>query len=119
MNAVHVVKRPYPPLVRRVLRSSVLAWLLVRVAYVFVLFAGTLALGLSAAYAIESALHPVWPSRVLLVVLAAALVQLDRRLAREHLLHANFGIAAAWFWGTSLVAAGLSDLALQALLLAV
>jgi hypothetical protein len=92
-------------------------WLLVRAGYVIVLMVGAQFLGLlPLEEAIQAALHPVWPSRLLLVVLTAVLVHLDRKLAHEHLLQANLGVPAVWFSATSLVAAGLSDLTVQALM---
>jgi len=116
MNRPHVVKLPYPPLLLRVLRSSMLVWLLARVTYMLVLVMGVETFGLmSPEEGIQSALHPVWLSRLLLVVLTAVLVHLDRGLVHEHLLQANFGVPAVWFPVASLVAAGLSDLTVQAL----
>jgi hypothetical protein len=104
----------------RVFRSSMLVWLAARVSYALVLVIGAQVFGLmSSDESTQAALHPVWPSRLLLMVLTAVLVHLDRRLAHEHLLQANFGVPTLWFPATSLVAAAVSDLTIQALLLAI
>ena len=111
------MKLPDPPYLLRILRSSTLVWLLTRVTYALVLIIGVLFFPLlSLEEGIQSALHPPWLLRLMLVVLTAGLVQLDRRRAHEHLLQANFGVPAVWFSATSLVAAGLADLTVQALL---
>ena len=97
-----------------------LVWLAARVSYALVLILGAQVFGLmSPGESTQAALHPVWPSRLLLMVLTAVLVHLDRRLAHEHLLQANLGVPTLWFTATSLVAAALSDLTMQALLLAI
>jgi hypothetical protein len=85
---------------------------------VLVLIVGATISGmLSLEQAMRYALHPMWPTRLLLVVLTAALVHLDRKWAHEHLLQANFGVPAFWFSATSLVVAGLADVIVQTLLL--
>lgn len=120
MSHARGVKLPHPPLLLRVFRSSMLVWLLARGSYALVLIFGAEVFGLmSSDESTQAALHPVWPSRLLLMVLTAVLVHLDRRLAHENLLQADFGVATVWFTATSLVAAGLSDLIVQALLLAI
>jgi hypothetical protein len=113
----HVVKPPHRPLLLRVIRSSVLIWLLARVMYALIMVIGVLIGGLlSLEAAIQFALHPLWPSRILLVLIAAVLVHLDRAFAHEHLLQANFGVSVGWFWATSFVTATLADLVVQTLL---
>jgi hypothetical protein len=100
-----------------VFRTGVLLWVSTRVAYALVVIVGAEIVGLmSPEEALRSALHPVWSSRLLLVALTAGLVHLDRKLAHERLLQANFGVSTAWFVATSLVAAGLSDIGVQALM---
>jgi FtsH-binding integral membrane protein len=109
---LHLPRLPAPALLLRVIRSSVVMWLLARAAMAGVLFLGVL----PSADALQSALHPTLTARILLVGFTALLVHLDRKLAHEHLLQANFGIPAASFVATSLLAAGLADLTVQALL---
>lgn len=107
---------PHPPLLLRVIRISVAFWLLVRVAYVVVILVSMLFFEvLSSGEGIEAALHPVWPSRVLLVALTAFLVWLHRRAGHEHLLQADFGVMSVWFSAASVLAAGAADLTVQAL----
>ena len=97
-----------------------LVWLLSRVIYAVVIIFGAEEFGLmSQEEGIQSALHPAWSSRLLLISLTAALVHLDRKLAHEHLLQANFGVSAVWFLVTSLVAASVSDLGVQLLMRAI
>jgi hypothetical protein len=92
-------------------------WLLVRVTYVVALLVGVEFFGLlSREEGVHSALYPVWHVRLLLLALTAIVVHLDRKRAHEHLLQANLGVPAVWFPATSLVAAGLSDLAVQTLM---
>ena len=108
---------PYPPLLVRVVRISIVVWLLVRVAYVLVLLVAVEFLGfLSSEQGLAAALAPVWPSRALLVMLTGFLVWLQRRSAHEHLLQADFGVRPAWFTAASLLAATAADVAVQALL---
>lgn len=117
MSLAHELKLPYPPLLLRVLRISVVVWVLVRITYVVVLLGGVLFFGfLSLQEGIDAALHPVWPSRVLLVVLTGFLVWRQRTIDHEHLLQGNFGVLPAWFSAASLLAAGAADLTVQALL---
>lgn len=116
MSLAHHLKLPYPPLLLRVLRISVVVWVLVRITYVVVLLVGVLFFGfLSLEEGIDAALHPVWPSRALLVVLTSFLVWRQRTLDHEHLLQGNLGVRSAWFSAASLFAAGAADLAGQAL----
>lgn len=116
MSPARRLKIPYPPLLLRVIRISVAFWLLARVAYVLVLLVGVLFFELlSVGEGIEAALHPVWPSRVLLVALSSFLVWLHRRTGHEHLLQADFGVASVWFGTASLLSAGAADLTVQAL----
>ena len=111
------MKLPYPPCLLRLLRSSMLVWFMTRATYALVLIFGVLFFRfLSLEEGIQSALHPPGLLRLLLVGLTAVLVHLDRRRTHEHLLQANFGVPAVWFSATSLVAAGLADLTVQALL---
>ena len=108
--------RPYPPLLVRTARSSVLIWLLVRIVYALVLIVGAALFGVfSVDQAMQSALLPIPASRLLLVVVTAVLVQVDRTRAHEGLLQANFGVSAWWFTATSVFAAGLTDFAVQSL----
>ena len=107
---------PYPPLLVRVVRTSVIVWLLVRIAYVLVLLTSVELLDfLSHDDGIAAALEPVWTSRALLVIVTAFLVWLQRRNAHEHLLQANFGVRPAWFTSASLLAATAADVAVQAI----
>ena len=116
MSFARDLRLPYPPLLMRILGISVFLWLLVRLAYVLVLLVSVSFFGfLSFEDGLDAALHPVWPSRALLVALAAALVWLQGRIAHEHLLQANFGVRSVWFFAASLVAAGAADLAVQSL----
>lgn len=111
------MNRPYPPFLLRVTRSSVVVWFLARIMYVLVLMVGVFLGIMSIEEGMQSALHPVWPTRLLLVVLTAVLIHLDRNFAHEQLLQFNFGVPAIWFSATSLGAAGMSDVIVQALIL--
>lgn len=117
---VATVTPPHPPLLLRVATRSVFFWLLIRVMYALVLIFGAQQVGLvSADDARQFAIHPMWPARLLLVGLTAFMVHVDRARAHEHLLQANFGVGAAWFAAVSLVAASVSDLVVQTLLLTI
>jgi fumarate reductase subunit D len=117
MGSERLRRLPYPPLLLRVFRTSVVVWLLARVTYVVVLMVGVLFFGiLPVEDGISAAFHPASLSRVTMVALTAVLVWLHRHRAHEHLLQANFGVSSAWFWAASLFAAGILDAAAQALL---
>ena len=108
---------PHPPLLLRTLRSSVVVWLLVRVAYVFVLMAGSATIGLfTSAEVTEFALHPTIPSRLLLLIITALLLHVDRRRAHEYILQSTLATSARWFTATSLAGAAIVDLLTQAVL---
>ena len=112
-----IQNRPYPPLLRRLFASSVIIWLLARVVFAVVFLLGVMLFGgMPSDEAWQLTLHPVWPARVLLVLVTSFLVQLDRRFAHENLLQANFGVAPGWFVGTSLLSAGAADVAVQSIL---
>jgi hypothetical protein len=108
---------PYPPLLWRSFRSGVFMWVVLRVAYVIVLLAGAELIGLfNGADALEFAKRPAPATRVLLMILAAALVHIDRVRAHENVLSANLGVSSRWFIATSLLAAAIVDSMLQLLL---
>lgn len=98
---------PYPVYLWKVVRLSVAMWLLVRLLSVLVL---AFAAGPSAALA------PPGATRAAIIAVAAFLVWLDRRHAREVLLHANLGASSAWFVLASLVTAIALDGVTQAFL---
>jgi hypothetical protein len=92
-------------------------WVLVRVAYVIVLLVGSEVIGfVGGGDALNFARWPAPPTRVLLIVMAAILVHIDRVRAHEQLLSVNFGISSRWFVATSLLAAAIADSVLQLLL---
>jgi hypothetical protein len=92
-------------------------WVVLRVAYVIVLLTGAEVIGLfDGADALEFAKRPVPAARVLLMILAAALVHIDRVRAHEHILSANLGVSSSWFIAASLLAAAIADSMLQLLL---
>lgn len=108
---------PHAPLLYRNLRSSAQIWLLARIMYAFVFFVGAQIFSrIPTSEVVHTILHPVLPVRILLVVIAVGLVQLDRRFAHERLLQANFGVSEMWFIATSLVGATVSDVVMQTLL---
>jgi hypothetical protein len=101
MKLSHALYLPYPGYLGRVVRRSILMWLLLRMMLI-VLFAW---LG-----GFNEAL------RVPTYGMAALLVRIDRQLFRELLLPANLGASELWFWAVSLsVVIGL-DLAATLLL---
>jgi hypothetical protein len=107
---------PYPPYLWNVIRRSVGIWLLVRIAYAGVIMAAAAVGLLPPADGVVLALHPLWATRVLLVVLAAFLVWFDRSRAHELLLPANLGAWPGWFWTASLLTALVLDVVVQAVL---
>lgn len=113
------IRLPYPPYLRKVARRSAGMWLLVRSMYVVVLLFGVGVFDLlPPAEALARVLHPDRATRALLVALATVLVWWDRRRSHELLLPANLGAWSAWFWTASLLAALVSDVAVQAVLAA-
>jgi hypothetical protein len=114
-NLAASLRLPYPSYLWKVVRRSVVMWLLVRIAYAGVIMAAV-AYGLIPPEGIAEVLHPVWPTRILLVALTAFFVWWDRRRAHELLLPANLGAWAGWFWTGSLLAALVVDVAVQAVL---
>jgi hypothetical protein len=112
------IRLPYPPYLRKVIRRSVAMWILVRIAYVGVLLAAAASGLLPPDEAVALVLHPLWPTRAVLVALAAHLVWWDRRLAHELLLPANLGAWPGWFWTASVFTALVLDVVVQALLAA-
>jgi hypothetical protein len=120
MSRHHVavsIRLPYPPYLWKVVRRSAGMWLLVRMAYAGTLMAAV-AFGLLPPEGIAEVLHPVWPTRILLVALTALFVWWDRRRSHELLLPANLGAWPGWFWTGSLLAASVMDIAVQAILAA-
>jgi hypothetical protein len=110
------IRLPYPPYLWKVVRRSAVMWLLVRCAYAGVLMAA-LAFGLlPPAAGIAEALHPAWPTRILIVALTAFFVWWDRKRSHELLLPANLGAWPGWFWTASLLTALVVDIVVQALL---
>lgn len=111
------MRLPYPPYLRQVVRRSVGMWLLVRIAYVFVLMAAMMFLGLlSFAEGTAAALHPGGAARAVLVALTAVLVWWDRKRSHELLLSANLGVWPGWFWAASMLIALVLDVAVQTVL---
>ena len=111
------IRLPYPSYLWKVVRRSVVMWLLVRSAYAGVIMAAVAFLGLlTPAEGIAEVLHPAWPTRILLVALTAFLVWWDRMRSHELLLPANLGAWPGWFWTGSLLAALMMDIAVQAVL---
>ena len=112
------LRLPYPPYLWKVIRRSVGIWLLVRIAYAFLMLAMALFGLLSPADGSALALHPGGAARALLVAFAAALVWWDRRRFHELLLPANLGTWPGWFWAASLLVGLVLDVGLQTLLAA-
>jgi hypothetical protein len=113
------LRLPYPPYLWKVVRGSVVMWLLARVAYAGLMAALELFGLLPPDEGIALALHPGWPARGALVTLAAGLVWWDRRRAHELLLHDNMGAWRGWFWTASLLAGLVLDAGIQTVLGAV
>lgn len=108
---------PHPPYLRKVIRRSAGMWLLVRFTYIVVLMLGVLFFGLLPfAEGIDSALHPPWVTRTVLVAVTAFLLWWDRRRFRELLFYANLGTHPGWFWAASLLTASVLDIVVQTLL---
>lgn len=110
------LRLPYPPYLRKVIRRSVAMWILVRIAYAFVLMAAVMFGLLSFADGLAGALHPLWATRVVLVALAAFGVWFDRSRSHELLLPANLGAWPGWFWTASLLTGLVLDVGIQTLL---
>lgn len=115
-RVVASIRLPYPPYHWKVIRRSAGMWLLVRIAYVFVLMAVVVFGLLPSAEGTALAIHPLWVTRVLLVALTAVFVWLDRRRSHELLLPANLGAWPGWFWTASLLTGLVLDMAVQTLL---
>lgn len=99
MSLTRTLRLPHPAYLRQVAVRSALMWLGVKGILFLILFPSS---------GPAAALQPT-------LGVPAALVWLNRRRAREQLLHANLGAEEAWIWAASLVVA----LALDAALLAV
>lgn len=112
------IRLPYPPYLWKVVRRSVVMWLLVRTAYAGVLMAAVTVGLLSPAEAIEGVLYPAWPIRILLVALTAFFVWWDRMRSHELLLPPNLGAWPGWFWTASLLVALVVDIVVQSILAA-
>ena len=112
------IRLPYPPYLRKVIRHSVVIWMLVRSAYAVVLVWAELYGLLPPGAGMDEALHPAWAARALLVAGAALLVWWDRQRAHELLLPANLGVWPGWFWTASLLTALVLDVAVQSVLAA-
>lgn len=110
------LRLPYPPYLWKVVRGSAGLWPLVRIAYVGVLMAAAASGLLPVAEAIALVQHPLWATRIVLVVLTAVLVWGDRSRAHELILPANLGAWPGWFWIASLLTALVMDVAVQAVL---
>jgi hypothetical protein len=103
MPYIHTLRLPHPGYLRRVALRSALMWLGAK---------GILFLVLYPSSGLAAALQPT-------LGIPAVLVWLDRRRARELLLHANLGAEEAWIWAASLLMALALDAAATALLLAI
>lgn|GEM_PF-3205833 len=112
------LRLPYPPYLRKVVRSSAGLWILVRIAYVVVLIIAAFSGLLPLDEAIALVLHPLGMIRALLVAFAGVLVWGDRSRAHELLLPANLGAWPGWFWAASLLTGLVLDVAVQAVLAA-
>ena len=110
------LRLPYPPYLWKVVRRSVGMWLLIRIAYVFVLMVAVMFGLLSFDDGLAGALHPLGAARVALVALAAAGVWFDRMRSHELLLPANLGAWPGWFWTASLLTGLVLDVVVQTLL---
>lgn len=98
MSLPRTLRLPHPGYLRQVAVRSALMWLGMKGILFLILFPSS---GLAAA------LQPT-------LGIPAVLVWLDRRRAREQVLHANLGAEEAWIWAAALAVA----LALDAALLA-
>ena len=97
---------PWPPYAWRLVRSSFLAWLALR------LFLGlAMMLGGHA-----PATPPNWRAAILLVLLPFAFTQLDMRILREVVWLRDLGGRPAWPVALALLAAGVPELLLDSLL---
>lgn len=100
MELARALRLPYPRYLATVVFRSAALWLLLR------LF---LAVGL---------FYFLGPAALLIPAtgIPAVLVWIDRRNARELLLHANLGASELWFWAAALLPALLLDVAAHLLL---
>lgn len=107
------LRLPYPPYLRKVIRRAVGMWILIRIAYVFVVMAAMMFALIEFEQGIAAALHPHGAMRAVLVAMAAVLVWWDRRRSHELLLPANLGAWPGWFWTASLLTGLALDVMVQ------